>query len=158
MNNLIQEQFLPVSLEEAWKFFATPKNLNKVTPADMIFEITSDVPETMYEGMLITYKLKPMLNITVDWCTEITHIKHQKFFIDEQRKGPYSLWHHEHHFKSVDGGVLMTDKLTYDIGKSVFGWMAGKLFVHKKVRDIFNFRYKILEEYFLSNKAGTLNL
>ena len=158
MNNLIQEQFLPVSLEEAWKFFATPKNLNKVTPADMIFEITSDVPETMYEGMLITYKLKPMLNITVDWCTEITHIKHQEFFIDEQRKGPYSLWHHEHHFKSVDGGVLMTDKLTYDIGKSVFGWMAGKLFVHKKVRDIFNFRYKILEEYFLSNKAGTLNL
>ena len=72
----------------------------------------------------------------------------QEYFVDEQRKGPYRIWHHEHYFKKVDGGVLMTDKLYYAIGKSVFGWLAGKLFVHKKVRAIFEFRGKQLEELF----------
>lgn len=114
----------------------------------MVFEIKSELPEKMYEGLIIIYRIKPMLNIPIDWCTEITHIKEKEFFVDEQRKGPYSMWHHEHHFKTVEGGVLMTDILYYDIGKSIFGWMAGKLFVHNKIRDIFNYRYQILETYF----------
>ena len=145
---LRQQQLLPISLEQAWDFFATPKNLNKVTPSGLVFEITSDLPEKMYEGLMITYRIKPMFNIPVNWCTEITHIKDKMYFVDEQRKGPYSMWHHEHHFTSVDGGVLMTDILYYDIGKSVFGWIVGKLFVHKKVREIFNYRFEVLEKYF----------
>ncbi len=148
MHKLKQEQFLPISLEAAWDFFATPKNLNEVTPDGMVFEITSELPDKMYEGLIITYRIKPMLNIPVNWCTEITHIKEKEFFVDDQRKGPYHIWHHEHHFKAVEGGVLMTDLLHYDIGKSVFGWMAGKLFVHKKVKQIFDFRYKTLQIYF----------
>ena len=148
MHKLKQTQFLPIGLAEAWDFFSSPKNLNEVTPEDMVFEITSDLPDKMYEGLIITYRIKPMLNIPVDWVTEITHIKEMEFFVDEQRKGPYHIWHHEHHFKEVEGGVLMTDLLYYDIGKSVFGWMAGKLFVHKKVKDIFSYRYKVLESYF----------
>ena len=151
MQKLKQEQFLPISLEEAWEFFATPNNLNKLTPAGLVFEITSELPEKMYEGLMITYRIKPMLNITVNWCTEITHIQERKFFVDEQRKGPYSIWHHEHHFLAVEGGVLMTDILHYDIGKSVFGWLAGKMFVHKKVREIFSYRYQALETYFKNN-------
>jgi ligand-binding SRPBCC domain-containing protein len=148
MHKLKQEQFLPISLDEAWDFFATPKNLNEVTPSDMVFEITSELPEKMYEGLIITYKIKPMLNISMNWCTEISHIKDKMFFVDEQRKGPYNIWHHEHHFKEVPGGVLMTDLLYYDIGMSLFGWLAGKLFVHKKVKQIFTYRYKTLESYF----------
>ena len=148
MVKLKQEQFLPISLEVAWKFFATPKNLNEITPDNMVFEIKSKLPETMYAGLLINYRLKPMLNIPINWCTEITHIKENEYFVDEQRKGPYRIWHHEHHFKAVDGGVVMTDILHYDIGKSVFGWLAGKLFVEKKVKRIFEYRYKILESYF----------
>ena len=148
MTQLKQEQFLPISLDEAWIFFATPKNLNEVTPDDMVFEITSELPDTMYEGLLINYKLRPMLNIPINWCTEITHIKEKEFFVDEQRKGPYYIWHHEHHFKAVEGGVIMTDILHYDIGKSFLGWMAGKLFVNKKVEEIFNYRYKMLEIFF----------
>jgi len=148
MHKLKQEQFLPISLETAWEFFATPKNLNEVTPDDLVFEVTSDLPDKMYEGLIITYRIKPMLNIPIHWCTEITHIKAQQFFVDEQRKGPYNIWHHEHHFKAVEGGVLMTDLLHYDIGKSIFGWIAGKLFVHQKVKDIFKYRYKTLEAYF----------
>ena len=145
MVQLKQEQFLPISIDQAWQFFATPKNLNVVTPDELVFEITSKLPDTMYEGLLISYRLKPMLNIPVSWCTEITHIKEKVYFVDEQRQGPYKLWHHEHHFKVVPGGVLMTDILHYNIGKSVFGWLAGKLFVDKKVANIFKFRYTMLE-------------
>ncbi|HEY6914003.1 MAG TPA: SRPBCC family protein [Paludibacter sp.] len=148
MIKLKQEQFLPITLNQAWQFFATPRNLNEVTPDDMVFEIVSDLPKSMYAGLLINYRLKPMFNIPVDWCTEITHIKEKEYFVDEQRKGPYRIWHHEHHFEVVEGGVLMTDLLHYDIGKSLFGWIAGKLFVHKKVKAIFDYRYKTLQTYF----------
>ena len=144
------EQLLPLSLQEAWDFFATPRNLNAVTPKELEFRITSDVPDKMYEGLMITYKIKPMLNIPVNWVTEITHIKDLAYFVDEQRKGPYRLWHHEHHFKEVPEGVLMTDILHYEIGKSIFGWLAGKLFVHRKVKEIFQYRNKILSTYFKS--------
>jgi ligand-binding SRPBCC domain-containing protein len=91
-----------------------------------------------------------MLNIPVNWVTEITHIKDLAYFVDEQRKGPYRMWHHEHHFKEVPEGVLMTDILHYEIGKSIFGWLAGKLFVHRKVKEIFQYRNKILSTYFKS--------
>lgn len=148
MHRLKQEQFLPLSLETAWDFFATPKNLNLVTPDDLVFEVTSELPDKMYEGLIITYRIKPMLNVPLNWCTEITHIRELAYFVDEQRTGPYNIWHHEHHFRAVEGGVLMTDLLHYDIGKSVFGWMAGQLFVHSKVKEIFAYRYKILEKHF----------
>lgn len=148
MRRLVREQFLPLTLDQAWDFFATPKNLNLVTPDDLVFEIVSEVPDKMYEGLIITYRIKPMLNIPLKWVTEITHIRDKAFFVDEQRLGPYNIWHHEHHFKAVEGGVLMTDILHYDIGKWIFGWIAGILFVHKKVQEIFDFRYKALEKYF----------
>ena len=144
------EQLLPLSLQEAWDFFATPRNLNAVTPKELEFRITSDVPDKMYEGLIISYKIKPMLNIPVNWVTEITHIKDLAYFVDEQRKGPYRMWHHEHHFMEVPEGVLMTDILHYEIGKSIFGWLAGKLFVHRKVKEIFQYRNKILSTYFKS--------
>ena len=150
MKRLEQTQELLIDLDTAWEFFSNPKNLNEITPEDMVFEITSLLPEKMYEGMFITYNIKPMLNISMKWCTEITHIKDKQFFVDEQRQGPYNIWHHEHHFKATEKGVLMTDILHYDIGKSVFGWIAGEIFVHQKVKQIFNYRYKKLETLFNS--------
>jgi ligand-binding SRPBCC domain-containing protein len=140
---------LPITPEQAWTFFSSPRNLNEITPADMTFHITSEIPDEMYEGLFITYKLKPLLNIPVSWVTEITHIKNQSYFIDEQRVGPYRMWHHEHHFREVPGGVEMTDILHYDVGKSIFGWMASKLFVDQRVKEIFEFREKKLKEIFL---------
>ncbi len=148
MHVIKTEQLLPISLDEAWRFFATPNNLNAITPPDMKFEILSEVPVEMYEGLLITYTIKPFLNIPMRWVTEITHIKSGQFFVDEQRIGPYRIWHHEHHFKQVEGGVLMTDIVSYDIGKSILGWLAGILFVHKMVKGIFTFREKRLKELF----------
>lgn len=148
MRCLRTEQVLPVGLDEAWDFFATPHNLNRITPPQMVFRITSAVPEKMYEGLMITYVIQPMLRIPMDWCTEITHIREGEYFVDEQRKGPYRIWHHEHHFRAVPGGVLMTDILHYDIGKSVFGWLAGQLFVHRQVDRIFRYRRQALEQIF----------
>ncbi len=151
MKKLISTQVLPIDIDTAWKFFSSPKNLNEITPEDMTFKITSEVPEEMYEGLFITYKISPFLGIKMDWCTEITHVRDKLFFVDEQRKGPYNIWHHEHHFKTVPEGVLMTDILHYDIGKSFLGSIAGALFVHKKVESIFNYRYKKLESLFPKN-------
>lgn len=153
MRRLRREQWLPIELATAWDFFSSPGNLNGITPPDMHFEVTSELPAVMYEGLFITYKIKPMLNIPLDWCTEITHIrtdwaKGKVFFIDEQRKGPYRIWHHEHHFEAVDGGTRMRDLLHYDIGKSVFGWLAGELFVHRRVEEIFAYRFDALEQRF----------
>jgi len=152
MEKLKQEQFLPITLDQAWKFFATPKNLNEITPDNMVFQIISSLPETMYEGMFINYRLKPMLNISIAWCTEITHIKEKEYFVDEQRIGPYRIWHHEHHFKAVEGGVIMTDILHYDIGKWFIGQIVGKLFVNKKVKSIFAYRFKLLASYFQTSE------
>ncbi|MFM2387085.1 MAG: hypothetical protein RL660_1842 [Bacteroidota bacterium] len=148
IKRLYREQILPISLKEAWDFFATPKNLNEVTPSELDFQILSEVPDRMYEGLMIQYKIKPMLNIAVPWCTEITHIKELNYFVDEQRQGPYKMWHHEHHFETHPQGVLMKDILHYDIGMSFLGSIAGALFVHKKVNQIFEFRYQALEKYF----------
>lgn len=148
MKKLQSQQWLPITLDEAWDFFSSPKNLNEITPEDMVFEIKSDVLDTMYPGMFIVYSIRPVMNIPLRWVTEITHVQDRKFFVDEQRIGPYNIWHHEHHFEEKDGGVLMTDILHYDVGKSVFGWLASKIFVDRKVRKIFDYRFQVLENRF----------
>lgn len=148
MKKLVQTQVLPISIDEAWDFFSSPQNLNLITPPDMTFHIISDIPATMYEGMFITYKISPVPLLRFLWCTEITHIKPGAFFVDEQRIGPYRIWHHEHHFEPHPNGVLMTDILHYRIGKGMAGWIAGKVFVHQKVNAIFKFRYQKLQELF----------
>jgi len=147
-------QTLPISINEAWDFFSSPKNLNEITPPDMTFVITSEILNKMYEGMFITYKVSPFFGIKLNWVTEITHIKDKEFFVDEQRVGPYRIWHHEHHFKVVPGGVEMTDILYYDIGKGLLGFTAGFAFVDDKVKQIFDYRYRKLEEIFGSIKVN----
>ena len=144
----LRTEFAHIPSTLAWDFFSSPKNLNEITPDDMTFRITSEVPEKMYEGMFITYKISPFLGIQLDWCTEITHIEDRAFFVDEQRKGPYNIWHHEHHFKEIDGGVEMTDILNYDIGKGPLGPIAGLIFVDAKVKGIFDYRFEKLIEIF----------
>jgi len=144
------EQKVPISLQEAWDFFSSPLNLAKITPKSMSFIITSDytADTKMYEGMLISYKVSPLLGIKMDWMTEITYVKEGEYFIDDQRFGPFSLWHHEHHFKTIEGGVLMTDKLTYAVPFGFLGQIANALVVAKQTQDIFDYREKAVEEMF----------
>ncbi|HOO83154.1 MAG TPA: SRPBCC family protein [Prolixibacteraceae bacterium] len=148
MKRIHYQQLLPISINEAWDFFSSPKNLNLITPPDMVFEIKNQVPDKMYKGLIIQYKVRPFLNIPLTWVTEITQVEEKHFFIDEQRIGPYRLWHHEHHFEQTANGVLVTDLLYYSIGKSLLGWLAGVLFVHQKVRNVFKYREHKLNEIF----------
>ena len=146
-------QFLPIPISEAWEFFSSPLNLAKITPEDMAFTVTSK-PEhikSMYPGMIITYKVSPVLGIKLNWMTEITQVEHEKYFIDEQRFGPYKFWHHQHHFKSVPGGTEMTDILTYGLPMGIFGQIANSVFVASKLQHIFDFRKKKVIELFGSS-------
>ncbi|MFD0752291.1 hypothetical protein ACFQZS_19205 [Mucilaginibacter calamicampi] len=144
------EQKLPIPLAETWDFFTSPLNLAKITPPDMAFKVTSVfAPETkVYPGMLITYKVAPLFGIKLNWMTEITQVKEHEYFVDEQRFGPYAMWHHEHHFKEIKGGVHMTDILNYAIPYGPIGRLANTLFVGNEVNKIFTYREKAINDLF----------
>ena len=143
------EQAIPISLNEAWEFFSSPLNLEKLTPKEMNFVVTSGNGDAkMYEGMIITYKVSPLFGIKLNWMTEITHVRDQEYFVDEQRFGPYALWHHEHHFKTIPGGVLMNDILNYAIPYGVIGQLTNKVLVAAQVRKIFAYREKAISALF----------
>lgn len=142
-------QRIPVSLEEAWAFFSNPANLNEITPADMGFKtISKHHGDKMYAGQLIEYTVRPIFGIPVYWMTEITHIKDKEYFIDEQRFGPYSFWHHQHHFTEINGGVEMTDIIHYKIPFWFVGDVVNTLLVEKKLKEIFLFRKEVVEQKF----------
>ena len=141
-------QKIPVSVEEAWHFFSHPKNLAELTPASLNLRFTSELyNDNMYPGQIITYKIKPFLGIPVFWMTEITHVVPYQFFVDEQRKGPYALWHHQHHFKPIEGGVEMTDLVHYQLPFSFLGRLATP-FVQKQLAAIFSYRRQKIEVLF----------
>ncbi len=141
-------QILPVPLQEAWDFFTDPRNLNRITPQGMNFRILDELPDRVYPGMIIRYTVSPIAGIPLNWVTEITQVKDKEFFIDDQRTGPYRIWHHQHLFRPLPQGTEMTDIVTYAIPFGIFGRLAGQLFVHRKVRQIFGFRRVALEQMF----------
>ena len=141
-------QTVPTSLEEAWAFFSNPANLSAITPPALGFAVRSQLPTEMYAGLFITYRVRPLLNIALEWVTEITHVEHQRYFVDEQRVGPYALWHHEHHFREVPGGAEMRDLLHYSVGFGPFGDAAVRFVVRPRLEAIFAFRRAVLEERF----------
>lgn len=143
-----REQIIPASLEHVWKFFATPRNLNVLTPSDLRFQIVSKVPEEMQAGLLIEYRISPLRGIWLRWLTEIRYVHERSRFVDEQRLGPYRLWYHEHHFEAVDGGVRMIDRVTYEIGWGPLGWLMDRLWVRRKLEHIFDFRARKTAEIF----------
>ena len=149
MYQLKRTQFVKTDLATCWDFFSSPNNLNKITPKEMGFDVLTEGVENMYEGLMIEYKVRPLLNIPLRWITEITHVKYQEYFVDEQRKGPYKLWHHEHHFKEVQGGVEMTDIVSYELPFGILGKMVHPLVVKKKLDQIFAYRFKIVDEVFV---------
>jgi ligand-binding SRPBCC domain-containing protein len=149
-NQLKFTQKIPISIEQAWDFFSSPANLAKITPKHMGFDITSDFKENqkMYEGQIITYKVSPILGIKLDWMTEITHITDNEYFVDEQRFGPYAMWHHQHHFKAINGGIEMTDLVNYVLPLGFLGNIANQLFVKAQLKEIFEYRFIAVEQLF----------
>jgi len=145
----IKEQKINASIDEIWEFISSPRNLKKITPEYMGFDITSgDPPEKMYPGMIISYKVSPLLGIKMTWVTEITHVREKEYFVDEQRIGPYSMWHHEHKIEAIEGGVLMHDIISYRPPFGILGTLANRLFIRKQLEEIFNYRREVLEGIF----------
>lgn len=144
-----REQKIPASLPALWDFMTSPLNLQKITPDNMPFKVTSkNLPEKIHEGLIITYKVSPVLGIPLNWVTEITHVKPMQYFVDEQRKGPYKIWHHEHWFEEIPGGVLMKDLVSYAPPMGLLGNLANAVFIQKKLIGIFEFRKSSLEKEF----------
>jgi ligand-binding SRPBCC domain-containing protein len=149
MYQLKRTQFIKADIKTCWDFFSSPKNLKLITPPYMGFEVKTEVPEKMYEGLMIAYTVRPLLGIPMSWVTEIKTVKENEFFVDEQRKGPYKIWHHEHRFEAVEGGVLMTDIVSYTLPFGFLGKLAHWLFVRKELEAIFEYRFKKVDELFL---------
>ncbi len=146
---LTTEQTIDVSLEKAWDFFSSPENLEKITPTHMGFKITSVVDEKAYAGQIITYKVAVLPGIKTSWVTEITQVKDKHFFIDEQRFGPYKMWHHEHWFETLPNGkTLMKDKISYKIPFGFLGHIAQVVFIKRQLKGIFQHRFTTLDKLF----------
>lgn len=142
------KQNLPISLEEAWAFLSDPKNLKTITPDYMGFKTLSGDDRTMFPGQIIQYIVTPVLGIPMKWVTEITHVENLKYFVDEQRFGPYELWHHKHFLKAIPGGVEMEDIVDYKVPMGILGQLVHPILVQPKLQEIFEYRRKKLVELF----------
>jgi ligand-binding SRPBCC domain-containing protein len=151
---LTRQQKIFAPMEIVWDFFSSARNLSVLTPPYMrLTVLTEDLPAHIYPGQIITYNVSPLFNIPLFWMTEITHVAKYSFFIDEQRRGPYKLWHHEHHFIEEKDHVLMKDLVYYQLPGFFIGKLAHNLFIHKQLEDLFNYRHRKIE-YILNNNIS----
>jgi len=148
MHQLKRTQIVKTDMATCWDFFSSPHNLSKITPPSMGFVVRTETPEKMYEGLMIAYTVKPLFGIPLRWVTEIKTVQDQQFFVDEQRVGPYTLWHHEHHFKDLGDAVEMTDIVSYQLPLGFLGRIMHTLFVRKKLETIFSYRFETVEKLF----------
>ncbi|MFL2825992.1 MAG: hypothetical protein ACJZ8T_02850 [Coraliomargaritaceae bacterium] len=137
-----RKQVIKTDIDTAWDFMRSPANLNKITPPDMTFTILSDVPDVMFEGQIIRYKIKIPLLGDQDWVSELKHIKDKHSFVDDQRIGPYKLWYHYHQIQECSGGVEFIDQITYSIPYGLFGELAHSIYVKNQLKKIFDYREK----------------
>jgi len=141
-----REQKINTNIDELWNFISSPANLKEITPDYMGFDIVSEnLPEKMYSGMIISYIVRPLLGIKTKWVTEITQLEEKKYFVDEQRVGPYTIWHHQHLITPIPGGVLMKDIVSYKPPFGFIGAIANRLIIKKKLNEIFNYRSRAME-------------
>ncbi len=145
---LHSRQYLPITQDEAWTFLSNPANLKVITPDHMGFHILNGADRDMFPGQIIQYTVSPFAGITTKWVTEITHVKEGQYFVDEQRFGPYALWHHKHFIKPVSGGVEMEDIIDYKLPFGILGQIAHPILVKKQLERIFAYREMKLEEIF----------
>jgi ligand-binding SRPBCC domain-containing protein len=145
---LHKKQNLPITINQAWDFLSDPKNLKTITPDYMGFNILGGADRAMYAGQIIQYIVTPVLGIKTKWVTEITHVIDKHYFVDEQRFGPYALWHHKHFIKEIEGGVEMEDIIDYKVPFGILGQLLHPILVKPKLEEIFNYRTKKLEELF----------
>ncbi len=148
IRHLERDQFIPGDADRIWRFFATPRNLDALTPPNLRFRIVGEPAATMYAGQCIEYRIGILPGIWTRWLTGITHLREGEFFVDEQRLGPYRLWHHEHYFIRKPGGMQMLDRVTYDPGWGPVGAVVDRLWIAPQLKDVFDFRAQRVAELF----------
>ena len=144
-------------LDTAWNFLSNPMNLKRITPEYMGFHVISGVEEEMYAGQIISYKVSPLFGVNLNWVTEITHVRPKEFFVDEQRKGPYALWHHKHFLKPIENGTEMKDVVHYQLPLPLISNHLHSIVVQPRLREIFNYRTEVLKEIFGTFKGPQSN-
>ncbi len=147
LHRLQTSQMLPVSLPEAWRFFTDPRNLAQITPSEMAFQVTTPLPAQIYPGLLIGYRVRPLRGIALEWVTEITQVVEGSRFIDEQRVGPYRLWHHEHVLTPAEDGTEVQDTVYYMLPFGKVGGLAHAP-LRRRLEHIFEYRRAVLEQLF----------
>ena len=140
IHRLVRQQVVSANLDVVWDYFASPKNLDEMTPPDMKFKILSGGEEAMYLGQLIEYRVQIMPMVSSRWLTEIAHLEEKTFFVDEQRLGPYQFWYHEHRFEPVKGGTKISDRVTYALPFGPLGELVHAIWVDRRLQYIFNYR------------------
>jgi ligand-binding SRPBCC domain-containing protein len=150
IHRLVREQEVWGDPAEIWEFFASPHNLDTLTPSSLSFQIVGDVAPRMFPGQMIEYRIGVLPGVRTRWLTEITHVREEEFFVDEQRIGPYRIWHHEHHFRPrADGrGVTMLDRVTYEVGWGPLGDAIHALWIGRQLTTIFDYRRRRVDELF----------
>lgn len=145
---LHREQSIPAPLPLLWKYFSEPSNLNLITPPDMNFEIITGGDVEMYEGQIIEYKVEFIRGVRSLWLTEITHVRENEYFVDEQRLGPYRFWYHEHTFEPMENSVKMTDHVTYAAPFGLLGDIVHAVWIQQRLKSIFDYRCRKISETF----------
>jgi len=146
---LKRRQVVPAGIAECWKFFSDPRNLAKITPPDLGFQVLGELPDEISEGMMVEYRVRPLLGIPMTWLTEITHVRGPHYFVDDQRVGPYALWHHEHEFAEMaDGRTALIDRVHYVLPLSPFSEVIHPLVVAPQLKTIFDYRVRAVEKIF----------
>ncbi len=144
-----KEQLVDTSVDVLWDFITSPHNLKRITPPNMGFDIlTEDLPSKIYAGLIISYIVRPMFGIKTNWVTEITHVEDNKYFVDEQRIGPYAMWHHQHHIAPLGDKTVMKDIISYQPPFGILGNLINRLFIRKKLQQIFYYRAKVISKFF----------
>jgi len=154
LHTIARSQVLPISLEESWAFFSDPSNLSRITPAWLCFEMTCLTPEPMYAGQVLTHRVQALPGWKSDWVTEITHVDAPRYFVDEQRLGPFAFWHHQHRFGEDGSGTYMEDIVSYALPFGLLGDLINRCLVKKRLEAIFDFRRGTLERIFPKSAAG----
>jgi ligand-binding SRPBCC domain-containing protein len=152
IHSLYREQIIPASLEKVWEYFCDPKNLNQITPPHMNFDILSGGDVKMYEGQLIEYRIEFVRGLRSRWLTEISHVRECDYFVDEQRMGPYRFWYHEHLFGQTPAGTRMTDRVSYAIPAGFLGDILNRIWIGRRLEQIFEYRRKIILDLFGEEK------
>ncbi len=138
-------QFLPFDQKKVFDFFSEARNLESITPQNLNFKIINVSTPEITEGTLIDYKLK-IHGVPVSWKTLISEWDVPNKFIDQQLKGPYSVWHHTHEFHSFFGGTLMIDRVKFKLPMGTLGNMVAGTFVQSDVENIFKYRRSVIAE------------